>query len=154
MFPLSNGTGDKTVTLTANLKPTTVAFLFEMVKRYMYKAADYKWSQQRIHETKTDAQSGLAPVQTLTVERMHKASDGSPQRNPWKIQIENGYGVPQKTQNGGTQIKPKSYQRGSYAFMMISEEDMFCLFHDTQRFIELWEMAYGIKVIKDAKGMK
>lgn len=147
----SNGTGDKTVTLTANLRPTDVAFLLEMIKKYMQQEKDYKWMQQRIHEVNTNKQTGLAPVQTLTIERQYKTSDGTPRRCPWKIQIENGTGIPQKTQNGGTQIQPKSYQREAFAFMMISDEDMFTLFYDTQRFITLWEQSCAIPVIREAK---
>lgn len=152
LLDYSNGTGTNTITLTANLKPTSISFLFEIVKRFMLKAADYKWVQQRIHANKTDAKTGFAPVQTLTIERRYKAQDGSVLRNPWKIQIENGQGIPQTTQNGGTQIKPGSYKRDTFAYMMISDEDMFGLFYDTQRYINLWEMAYGIPTIKEMKG--
>lgn len=147
----SKGTGDNNVILEANLSPGSVAYIKnQLVEKLSMRNIDYEWKQQRIHDMKKD-RSGLAPVQTLTIKRQCMTKNGEAQRNPWIISIENGLARSEKTSTGGTKIDGKSYKKTSYAFIMLSEEDMYKLFWKVDRYIQLWELSFAIPVIKEGK---
>ena len=87
----------------------------------------------------------------MCIKRQCLTKNGEPQRNPWIISIENGVARPEKTSTGGTKINGNSYRKTNFAFIMLSEEDMFKLFWKVERYIQLWELAFAIPVIKEAK---
>ena len=147
----SKGTGEKNNILEANLSPGAIAYIKnQLIEKLSMRNIDYEWKQQRIHEMKID-RNGFAPVQTLCIKRQCLTKKGEPQRNPWIISIENGVARPEKTSTGGTKINGNSYRKTNFAFIMLSEEDMFKLFWKVERYIQLWELAFAIPVIKEAK---
>ena len=77
--------------------------------------------------------------------------DGKPRKYPWYIEIENGTGIPQKTQIGGTYCQANSFQSATKVFANLSDLDFFKLFCDADKYITAWELAHAPALIRNAR---
>ena len=48
-------------------------------------------------------------------------------------------------------MKKGSYQKGSSVFVNINDYDFFRLMQQTTRYIEVWELTFGPKLIREAQ---
>lgn len=109
-------------------------------------AADFSYSQDRVNPYKEE--NGLCPVSTLSITRSGLRKDGSVSQMPWYVCIKNFQAKPVKQANGMTSYNGSSVQNQKEAFILVSDFDMYRCVYRVTRFIELWEMAVGIPLIK------
>lgn len=142
----SAGTGKNTKRATANLLPSEVAFIFNQVRLGV---VQFDFHTDKIFGT-PDA-SGRSLVTKLTIKRANVGLDGKPRRYPWYIEIENGTGIPQKTQIGGTYCQANSFVSGTKVFANLNDLDFFKLFCDADKYVTAWELAHAPGLIRNAR---
>lgn len=142
----SNGTGDKTVRVTANLSPEFFAYALSRVSIGVEK---FEYTEEKIFGNPDD--QGLSMVTKVSIKRASVGADGKPRNYPWCIQVENGRAVKEATALGGVHIKKGSYKKGRSVFVNINDYDFFRLMQQTKRYIEAWELTNGPKRIREAQ---
>lgn len=108
--------------------------------------ADFSYSQDRVNPYREE--NGLCPVSTLSITRSGLRKDGSVSQMPWYVTIKNFRAKPIKQTNGMTSYSGSTIQDQKEAFILVSDLDMYRCTYRVIRFIELWEMAVGIPLIK------
>lgn len=146
MKDYSNGTGDKAVTVTANISPEEAKFILSRITAGFQ---EYTYQQDKIFGEK-DA-SGYSRVSKVRIFRATKDSKGNPRNLPWYIEVENGNGIPMKNASGGTYMKPKSFVSEGKAYANLSDLDLFKLLSRVSSYIDSWEKAIAPPLIKQAK---
>ncbi len=96
----SNGTGDKTVRVTANLPPEFFAYA---LSRAGQSVENFDFQEDKIFGEPD--QNGYSKVTKLSVKRASVGNDGKPRNYPWCIKIENGKGIKENTQTGGVHMQ-------------------------------------------------
>lgn len=142
----SNGTGDKTVRVSANLSPEFFAYALSRVSIGVDK---FEYAEDKIFGNPDE--KGLSMVTKVSIKRASVGADGKPRNYPWCIQVENGRAVKETTSLGGVHIKKGSYQKGRSVFVNINDYDFFRLMQQTSRYIEVWELTNGPKRIREAQ---
>ena len=142
----SNGTGDKTVRVTANLSPGFFPFVLSRMQNDLDR---FDFTEDKIFGEPDE--HGLSTVTKLSVKRASVGNDGKPRNYPWCVIVENGRAVKEKTATGGTHIKSGTYKKQRSVYVNINDLDFFNLIYRTTRFIESWELTYGPKLIRDAR---
>ena len=141
----SNGTGNKTIRVTANLSPEFFAYALSRVTMSVER---FDFVEDKIFG-EPDA-SGMSMVTKTAIKRASIGPDGKPRNYPWCIIVENGRGVKERTQNGGVHMKKGSYRKERSVFVNINDYDFFCLMTQVCRYIEAWELTNGPKCIRNA----
>lgn len=118
MKDYSNDTGDKAVTVTANISPEETKFILSRITAGFQ---EYIYQQDKIFGEK-DA-SGYSKVSKIRILRAVKDSKGNVRKLPWYIEIENGKGIPQKNANGGTYMKANSFISSGKVYANLSDLD-------------------------------
>ena len=141
----SNGTGNKTVRVSANLSPEFFAYalsrvslgveLFEFYEEKIFGDAD---------------KEGKSMVTKVSIKRASVGQDGKPRNYPWCVIVENGRAIKEGTQTGGVHMKKGSYQKERSVFVNINDYDFFRLMQQTTRYINVWELTNGPKKIREA----
>ena len=148
MKDYSNGTGDKAVTVTANISPEEAKFI---LSRLTAGFQEYAFEQEKIFGN-VDA-SGYAKVSKVRIIRATKDGKGNVRKLPWYIEVENGKGIPLKNATGGTYMKPKSFVSEGKVYANLSDMDMFKLLGRVSSYINAWEKAIGPQLITHAKNV-
>lgn len=146
MKDYSKGTGDKAITVKVNISPDEARFLFSRLKAG-FPTIDFK--QDKIFGSPDSM--GYSQVTKLRIIRAEKDNKGNPRNYPWYIEIDNGKGIAVKNNNGGTYMKPNSFQSNAKASANLSDLDMFKLLGRTNAYIDAWEKAIGPSLISQAK---
>jgi len=141
----SNGTGNKTVRVSANLSPEFFAYA---LSRVSLGVELFDFYEEKIFG-EPDA-NGLSMVTKVSVKRASVGQDGKPRNYPWCVIVENGRAVKEGTQTGGIHMKKGSYQKERSVFVNINDYDFFRLMQQTTRYINAWELTMGPKRIRDA----
>lgn len=147
MLDYSNGTGDKTISVEANITPDELMYVFSKLNQGVDK---FEMSQDKIFGEPD--KNGKCNVTKLKIIRASVDTSGKPRNYPWFIQIENGKGI--KAVNSiskGSYIQPKSYVEESKVFININDLDFFKLLSRVQSFINAWEATYAPQRIRKAK---
>lgn len=142
----SNGTGNKTVRVSANLSPEFFAYA---LSRVSIGVETFEYTEDKIFGEPDD--KGLSMVTKVSIKRTSFGADGKKRNYPWCIQVENGSGVKGTTVLGGVHMKKGSYQKGQSVFVNINDYDFFRLMQQTARYIEVWELTNGPKRIREAQ---
>ncbi|MBQ3257675.1 MAG: hypothetical protein IJA67_09700 [Oscillospiraceae bacterium] len=143
----SAGTGQNTKRATANLSPDEVRYIFSRARNGV---DTFEFHTDKIYGT-PDPATGRSKVTKLTIKRATVGPDGKPRKYPWFIDIENGTGIPQKTQIGGTFCQQGSYQSETKIFANLNDLDFFKLFCHTVQYIQAWELANAPSLIRSAR---
>lgn len=146
MKDYSNGTGNKAVTVTANIAPEEARFILSRITAGF---SEYTFQQEKIFGEK-DA-SGYARVSKIRIIRATKDAKGNPRNLPWYIEVENGKGIPLKNATGGTYMKPKSFISEGKVYANLSDLDLFKLLSRVSSYIDAWEKAIAPPLIQMAK---
>jgi len=144
----SNGKGDKTIRVVANMSPNTFSYLLAKVSAGI---ENFEFSEEKIFGDPDE--NGLSSVTKLSIKRASIGQDKKPRKYPWCIILENGRAVKESSQTGGIHIKSGSYKSDRQVFVNINDKDFFELMYRTVRYIETWELTYCPKVIREAKQM-
>lgn len=146
MKDYSNGTGDKAVTVTANISPEEAKFI---LSRLTAGFQEYAFEQEKIFG-EVDA-SGYARVSKVRIIRATKDGRGNERKLPWYLEVENGKGIPLKNATGGTYMKPKSFVSAGKVYANLSDMDMYKLLGRVSSYISAWEEAIGPQLIIQEK---
>lgn len=146
MKDYSAGTGDKAVTVTANISPDESKYLLSRLNAG-FPAFEFK--QDKIFG-EPDSQ-GYSQVTKLRLQRAAVDKSGKPRNNPWYLEIENGRGIPQRNSNGGTYMKPNSFISDKKVCASLTDLDLFKLLNRVSAYIDSWEIAVAPALIKQAK---
>jgi hypothetical protein len=146
MMDYSKGTGDKAVTVMANISPDEARFI---LSRLAAGFQEYTFQQDKIFG-EADAK-GYSRVSKLRVIRATRDTKGVERKLPWYIEVENGRGIPQKNASGGTYMKANSFVSEGKVFANLSDLDLFKLLSRTASYIDAWEKAIAPPLIRLAK---
>ena len=146
MKDYSKGTGDKAVTVCANISPKEAKFI---LSRLTAGFQEYTFQQDKIFGDTDD--TGYAKVSKVRIIRATKDSKGAVRKLPWYIEVENGKGIPQKNGNGGTYMKPNSFVSTGKVYANLSDLDLFDLLSSVSSYIDCWEHAIAPSLITQAK---
>lgn len=142
----SNGKGDKTVRVSANLSPEFFPYALSRVSQGVEL---FDFYEEKIFG-EPDAK-GMSMVTKVWVKRASVGQDGKTRNYPWFINVENGRAIKEETQTGGVHMKKGSYQKERSVFININDYDFFRLMQQTTRFIEIWELTTGPKRLREAQ---
>lgn len=146
MKDYSKGTGDKSLTVNANISPEEVKFLYSRINAG-FPAVDFK--QEKIFGNIDE--NGYSQVTKLRIARAETDSKGTVRKYPWYIEVENGKGIAVKNASGGTYMKANSFVSSSKTYTNLSDLDMFKLLSRTDAYIHAWESAIAPSLITKAK---
>ena len=146
MKDYSNGTGDKAVTVTANISPEEAKFI---LSRLTAGFREFNYQQDKIFGEPDPA--GYSKASKIRIIRAVKDAKGNTRKLPWYIEIENGKGIPQKNSTGGTYMKANSFVSEGKAYTNLSDLDLFRLLSRVSSYIDSWEKAAVPPLIKLAK---
>lgn len=130
----SKGTGQNNIITQFNLAPEQVQFLLSRVTAGFQ---DYDWTQDKIFGEPD--QNGLSIAQRIQISRHGFKQDGSVSNNPWFIAITNGFGVRVQNNIGGYYMQRGSFKQDKYAFINLTDMDMFTLLKRVDSYITAWE---------------
>ncbi len=146
MKDYSKGTGDKAITVCANISPQEAKFI---LSRLAAGFPEYTFQQDKIFGDKDE--KGYAKVSKVRIIRATKDSKGNVRKLPWYIEVENGKGIPQQNANGGTYMKSNSFVSAGKVFANLSDLDLFALLSSVSSYIDCWEHAIAPALITKAK---
>ena len=141
----SNGTGNKTVRVSANLSPEFFAYA---LSRVSLGVELFEFYEEKIFGDPD--KEGKSMVTKVSVKRASVGQDGKPRNYPWCVIVENGRAIKEGTQTGGVHMKKGSYQKERSVFVNINDYDFFRLMQQTTRYINAWELTNGPKKIREA----
>ena len=146
MKDYSKGTGDKAVTVCANISPQEAKFI---LSRLSAGFQEYAFQQDKIFGDKDE--QGYAKVSKVRVIRATKDGRGNARKLPWYVEVENGRGIPQQNANGGTYMKANSFVSTGKVYANLSDLDLFDLLSSVSSYIDCWEHAIAPALITKAK---
>lgn len=148
MLDYSNGTGEKTISVEANISSDDLLFILNKVKIGL---KNFQLPAQDKIFGKAD-KDGRSKVTKLTIKREQVNSKGEEKKYPWFVEIENGTGVKaSNTTTGGTYIKPKTYHCDAKVNINLSDLDMFSLLTRVESYVRVWELAFAARNVRQAR---
>ena len=141
----SNGTGNKTVRVSANLAPEFFAYA---LSRVSLGVELFEFYEEKIFGDPD--KEGKSMVTKVSIKRASVGPDGKKRNYPWCVIVENGRAVKEGTQTGGVHMKKGSYQKERQVCVNINDYDFFRLMQQTTRYINAWELTNGPKKIREA----
>ncbi|MCL2776113.1 MAG: hypothetical protein FWD71_22640 [Oscillospiraceae bacterium] len=138
----SNGTGDKTVRVTANISPDEAEYIFSKVHSGIEK---FEFASDKIFGQPDE--NGYSKVTKLKIIRSTVGSDGKPRNYPWYVECENGKGIAEKNKTGGTYCKSQSFISENKVFINLNDLDFFKLMNRVSSYIRIWESQYGASLM-------
>ena len=150
LLDYSNGTGENTISLTANLSPEDVSYLFDLLKQGK-ESVDFR--QDKIFGNVDGIVYG-GIVTKVCFMRNSFGSDGEKRKYPWYIEVQNGTGIKVKGKNGGTFIQANSYKMVKKAYINLNDLEMYRLFYKVRSYVEMWEMTFGTQLLRQAIKIK
>ena len=141
----SNGTGNKTIRVSANLAPEFFAYA---LSRVSLGVELFEFYEEKIFGDPD--KEGKSMVTKVSIKRASVGPDGKKRNYPWCVIVENGRAVKEGTQTGGVHMKKGSYQKERQVFVNINDYDFFRLMQQTTRYINAWELTNGPKKIREA----
>lgn len=142
----SNGTGDKTIRVSANLSPEFFAYA---LSRASVGAETFEFYEEKIFGEPDS--NGRSAVTKVSIKRASVGHDGKPRNYPWCVMVENGRAIKESTQIGGVHMKKGSYLKENSVFVNINDFDFFRLMEQVTRYIQTWELTNGPKLIRSAQ---
>lgn len=146
MKDYSKGTGDKAITVCANISPQEAKFI---LSRLTAGFQEYTFQQEKIFGDKDE--HGYAKVSKVRIIRATKDSKGTVRKLPWYVEVENGKGIPQKNATGGTYMKANSFVSSGKVYANLSDLDFHDLLSSVSSYIDCWEHAIAPSLITKAK---
>ena len=139
LIDYSKGSGENSVCVDVNITAETLIFLFWQYK-YAIQTGNFAYTEEKIMPNND-------LVKKLTIRRAKTNSKGEVLRNPWSISAESGKGQKAYTKEGGTYLKPGTYQKERSVYVSLSDKDMFLLLNEGRRRLEDFETYYGSKLL-------
>ena len=142
----SNGTGNSTIRVSANLAPEFFSYALSRVAQGV---EIFDYYEEKIFGTPDE--QGYSSVSKASIKRASYGQDGQPRKYPWCIQVENGKAIKEETSTGGIHMKKGTYKKERSVFVNISDFDFYRLMLQTSRYIQAWELTVAPKRIREAQ---
>ena len=143
LIDYSKGTGENSVAVDANITSEVLAYLYCMFKKAVENGS-FTYSEEKIMPQNNY-------VKKLLIKRAQKNSKGEILRNPWSLSCEVGTGEKAYTKEGGTYLKPNTYQKERSVYVSLSDKDMFILLQEGFSRLNSFETYYGPKLLSAAQ---
>lgn len=140
MLDYSNGTGDNTVSVYANISPEEARYIYSALFNHLW---EFSYPQEKIFGNPDD--EGYSIVTKLNIVRYDTDSQGNKRKYPWFVEIQNGRGIAIKNSNGGRYCKKNSYICDRKVSLYINDKDLFTLFCRADAFIRAFELEYAFR---------
>lgn len=140
MVDYSAGTGQKSVSVYANISPDEALYLYSRVFSGVQTFSMFR--QKIFGEVKKEGnikKEEYVNVTKLMVSRYETDSAGKKRAYPWSVQIQNGIGIKGKNSNGGTYCKKDSFVSDGAAEIFLTDADMFHMFSRAEAWIRAFE---------------
>lgn len=134
----SKGKGDNTVIADLNLDPDTVKYIYDEVRS----GKPLTFTEQKILAHKKN-EAGESKVTIFSIKFNEKMN------YPWNVIVENGVGIPEKQENGGTALQRGSYKKEKQVRLFISDMDMKKLFRTINDYIVAFEASIIGPLLKE-----
>jgi hypothetical protein len=138
--------GEPSVRVKANIAPEEALYIAEMVKSGV---KDFKFEAVKIFGNPDN--NGFCPMTKLWINRSETTNTGEALNRPWKVDIENGKGKKAHAKNGGAFCQSGSYILEKKVFLNFTDYEFFKLLCAVERYISIWEMVHGAKLIKEGR---
>lgn len=115
---------------------------------------DYHYEQTRVNTHKrSQSNPNLVSVSVLKIVRSGYRNTGDVAKLPWSITISNFYAAEHKYPNGTSSYDPKTVDNNSKreAFFTMSDEDMFRAASRVCHYIQVFEMAVCLPIVKEGR---
>lgn len=113
---------------------------------------NYSYRQERVNVYRNAG--GFVPVSTLTITREGLRKTGEVSRLPWTVKIQTFSARPSPQRNGTTAYVSSTKKDIKEAFVSLSDADMYRCLYRVCRFIEVWEMTVGPRLISEGLSRK
>lgn len=139
MLDYSNGTGDNTIQVYANISPEDARYIYSAVFNHLF---EFELYQEKIFGE--PAEDGLSMVTKLWIQRMETDANGRPRNYLWKVRVENGGGKITDNKNGGKFCAKGSYICEAAVELNMTDRELFALFCRANSYLNVFEqeMAY------------
>ena len=141
--------GEPSVRVKANIAPEEAVYIAEILKNGV---KDFKFEAVKIFGNPDN--QGFCPMTKLWITRNDSTASGEPLKRPWKVDIENGKGRKAHAQNGGAYCQSGSYSLEKKVFLNFTDYEFFKLMCAVERYISVWEMVHGCKLLKDGRSAR
>ena len=138
--------GENSIRAKANISPEDVLYLASVVRAG---AGDFKFESVKIFGSPDN--QGLCPMTKLWINRSDTTANGEILTRPWKVDIENGRGRKANGKHGGAYCQSGSYVLDKKVFLNFTDYEFFKLLCAVERYIHIWEMVHGAKLVKDGR---
>ncbi len=142
----SNGTGDKLIKVSVNISPEDIFWIHNAL---MTGKQSFELEQTKIFGYPDNR--GYSKMTKIRIVRSECDNQGNLRRYQWSISGENGEGIAQKTQLGGTYCKSGTYRALKKAYINLNDYDFFKIIDRTARYIRQFENAYVPEVIRQGR---
>ncbi|MDO4275089.1 MAG: hypothetical protein Q4D16_15580 [Eubacteriales bacterium] len=148
LMDYSKGTGQNNIKVKANLSPDVIEFIFS---RLYAGFPIFEYKGDKIYGTPD--KNGYSDAYRVFITRNTHGYDGTPRKNPWCIDVQNGKGIKVKNKNGGTFMQKGSFKLQSKVVIGLLDADMFVLLNRIVQYIHMWEAIISPSLITNGKRM-
>ncbi|MCL2774555.1 MAG: hypothetical protein FWD71_14595 [Oscillospiraceae bacterium] len=138
----SNGTGSKTIKVTANISPDEAEYIFSRIYSGIEK---FEFKSDKIFGQADE--KGYSKVTKLKIGRYPVDKENKPRNYPWYAECENGKGIAERNKTGGTYFKSNSFVSDNKVYINLNDLDFFKLMNRVSSYIRIWESQYGAPLI-------
>jgi len=147
----SAGKGDANKRAEANISPSEARYIFAKIQAGIGHLTEIIFESSKIFGN-ADAQ-GYAPMRILKIARQHTDQAGEVKKYPWTISVSNGRAIKVMGQNGSSYAKGGTYQSQKEVMINLNDQDFYCLMTEVIAFIDVWEVTFGAKVIREGRAI-
>lgn len=140
MLDYSNGKGDNTVSVYANISPEEAKYIYSALFSHL---AEFSFPQEKIFGEPDGA--GYSIVQKVQINRYETDSQGRKRNYPWTVEIQNGIGIAVRNSNGGKYCKKDSYKCENKVRLSLNDKDMFTLFAKVEAYVRAFEQEFAFR---------
>lgn len=153
LYDYSNGKGDKGVWTYFNLDLDDVEYLYERAKMFYMPDPFYGNKIMGMAPVRDGPYKGMCPVTKIMISRTDSTSSGDKMRNPWSINISNGYAWAARGKKAGTFYeKSGTYiETGKTKMSLTDKNFLFCM-KKIHQYLMVNSIIVGSKLIP--QGMK
>lgn len=147
LLDYTNGTGDKTVSVEANISSDALMFVFSKLQQGVN---TFSMQEDKIFGEPNE--KGRCKVTKLSIVRMFKGEGKNEIKYPWNVKVENGTGIKERnSKTGGTYIQSNSFVKDAEVSVFLNDRDFFKLLSRVSSYVSVWEVTYAPRQLRAAK---
>ncbi|MCL2841456.1 MAG: hypothetical protein FWE05_11890 [Defluviitaleaceae bacterium] len=148
----SCGKGESNIRAEANISPSEARFIFVKMESYMLHCLSGEIFQSSKIFGNADKQ-GYASMRLLKISREQADGDGEVKKYPWTIAVDNGSAIKASGANGSTYAKSGTFKSQRKVMVNLSDQDFYCLLAEVVAYINVWEVTFAPKVVREGRGL-